>query len=178
MIFNDRQYAVVNGLAFQLSWPMCVLGGNRVAVITTIVFLIFHLATVREKRTELIFLSSAGTMGFMFDLALLKIGLLQSATAVQPLWMICLWFLFATTIGYAMHWFQKHLLVSALFAGIFAPLSYSVGAGLTDIDMMVPTWLSLVGIGAAWAIVLPCLLLLRESIVERLAINRTLEILS
>jgi len=164
MLFNAKHYPVVNGLAFQLSWPMCVLGGSTVAVFTTTAFLLFHLGVIRERQKELIFLLCAGAIGFVFDLTLLKIGLLQSAAAIQPLWMFCLWLLFATTVGYAMQWFQRHLLASAVFAGIFAPLSYSVGAGLTDIDLMAPEWLTLVLIGCAWAIVLPSLLLLRNRI--------------
>lgn len=178
MLLSNRQYVVANGLAFQVSWPLCVLGGNAVALITTLAFLFMHIAIIQERRTETLFLLCAGAIGFVFDLALLKTGLLESTAPIQPLWMCCLWFLFATTVGFAMRWFEQHLLAAGVFAGIFAPLSYSVGAGLTDIDLREPAWLTLVLIGCAWAVILPGLLLLRGSIAERTAARRHREIFS
>lgn len=178
MLLSQRQYAVLNGLAFQVSWPVCVLGGSAIAVAATIAFLSFHLILVQDRRTESIFLLCAGAIGFVFDLALLQVGLLESTATIQPLWMICLWFLFATTVGYAMRWFDEHIVVAGVFAGIFAPLSYSVGAGLTDIDLLYPAWLTLVLIGCAWATVLPGFLLLRRSIAGRIAPQNRKGILS
>lgn len=176
MLLSQRQYAVLNGLAFQVSWPVCVLGGNTIAVATTVAFLAIHLVMVQGRRTEPIFLLCAGAIGFVFDLALLRVDLLESTATVQPLWMICLWFLFATTVGFAMRWFDEHIIVAGVFAGIFAPLSYSVGAGLTDIDLMAPAWLTLVLIGCAWAAVLPGLLLLRRSIAVWVAPHNRMEL--
>ncbi len=45
-----------------------------------------------------------------------------------------------------------------------APLSYSVGARLSDVDLMTPQWLTLLLIGLGWAVVFPALLLLRDAI--------------
>lgn len=176
MMLGNRQYVVANALAFQVSWPLCVLGGDLVAAITTVVFLLFHFAMVHERRTELIFVLCTGAIGFVFDLALLRIGLLESTATMQPLWMFCLWFLFATTVGYAMRWFERHLIIAGVFAGLFAPLSYSVGAGLTDIDLMEPAWLTIVLIGCAWAVVLPGLLILRRSIAAHVDARKRREI--
>lgn len=178
MLLSNRQYVVANALVFQASWPLCVIGGSTVALVTTIVSLLFHFAMVQERRTELIFLLCAGAIGFVFDLALLQIGLLESGSAIQPLWMCCLWFLFATTVGYAMHWFEQRLLIAGIFAGVFAPLSYIAGAGLTDIDLMKPTWLTAGLIGCAWAVVLPGLLLLRGRISAHVDARKRREIFS
>lgn len=175
---GNRHYVVANGLAFQVSWPLCVLGGNAIAVVTTAVSLACHLALVPDRRTESIFLLCAGVIGFMFDLALLQIGLLESASPLQPLWMICLWFLFATTVGFAMRWFEQHLVLAGIFAGVFAPLSYMAGAGLTEIDLMEPAWLTLVLIGFAWAMVLPGLLFLRGRIAAQVTSHKHGEIFS
>ncbi len=177
MLLRTTQYSVVNGLVFQLSWPICVLGGSAVAAWATTACLSFHLWMIQERRTEVIFLFCVGAIGFVFDLTLLQTGLLQSTTTMQPLWMFCLWLLFATTVGYAMQWFQRHMLTSAVFAGVFAPLSYSAGAGLTDIDLRGPEWLTLVLIGCAWAIVLPTVLFLRNRIAHHSS-RTAVEILS
>ncbi len=164
MPLNQRHYGIANALAFQAAWPVCVLGGDLVAAATTVTLLLAHLLVVRRWQTELLFVGSAGLLGFLFDLTLLNLGLLQTASAVPPLWMWCLWFMFAATIGYSMQWFRQHLLIGALFAGIFAPLSYSVGARLSDVNLMTPQWLTLLLIGLGWAVVFPALLLLRDAI--------------
>ncbi|MES3008811.1 MAG: DUF2878 domain-containing protein [Pseudomonadota bacterium] len=164
MALSERQYTAVNALGFQLAWPVCVLGGDAVAVATTLTLLLIHLSVIRRWQTELLFLSSAGLLGFLFDLALVRGGLLQIESAVQPIWMWCLWFIFAATLGYSLQWFRRHLGAGALFAGIFAPLSYSVGARLTDVDLMTPDWLTLLVIGAAWSLIFPALFLLRDAL--------------
>lgn len=165
---KQRHYGIANALAFQIAWPVCVLGGDLVAVTTTIALLLTHLLIIRRWQTELLFVGSAGLLGFLFDLALVNVGLMQTASAVPPLWMWCLWFMFAATIGYSMQWFRNHLLIGALFAGVFAgvfaPLSYSVGARLSEVDLMTPQWLTLLLIGLGWAVVFPGLLLWREAI--------------
>lgn len=161
---SQRNFSIANALAFQIAWPVCVLGGNLVAVTTTMALLLAHLLVLRRWRAELLFVCSAGVLGFLFDLALLKVGLLQTESALQPLWMWCLWILFAATIGHSMQWFRQHLLIGALFAGVFAPLSYNVGARLSEIDLMSPQWLTLLLIGLGWALVFPALLLLRDAI--------------
>lgn len=159
---SQRNYAIANALAFQIAWPVCVLGGDLVAVTTTMALLLAHLLVLRRWRTELLFVCSAGVLGFLFDLALLRVGLLQTESALQPLWMWCLWILFAATIGHSMQWFRQHLLIGALFAGVFAPLSYNVGSRLSEIDLMSPQWLTLLLIGLGWALVFPALLLLHD----------------
>ncbi|MEK7258762.1 MAG: DUF2878 domain-containing protein [Pseudomonadota bacterium] len=174
MLLSQRHYGIANALAFQIAWPVCVLGGDLVAICTTVALLLSHLFVIRLWQTELLFVCSAGVLGFLFDLALLKLGLLQGASAVQPLWMWCLWFMFAATIGYSMQWFRNHLLIGALFAGFFAPLSYSIGARLSEIDLMAPQWLTLLLIGLGWAVVFPALLLLREAIEKHLDMENPL----
>ncbi len=168
MPLSQRHYGIANALAFQIAWPVCVLGGDLVAITTTVALLLTHLLVIRRWQTELLFVGSAGLLGFLFDLTLVKVGLLQTASAMPPVWMWCLWFMFAATIGYSMQWFRNHLLIAALFAGVFAPLSYSVGARLSDIDLMAPQWLTLLLIGLGWAAVFPALLLLREAIERHL----------
>lgn len=164
MPLNQRKYGVANALAFQIGWPVCVLGGDLVAVTTTLALLLAHLLVIRRWQVELLFLCSAGVLGFLFDLTLLNLGLLENESAVQPVWMWCLWFMFAATIGHSLQWFRHHLLAGALFAGCFAPLSYSVGARLSEVDLMTPQWLTLLLIGLAWALIFPALLLLRDTI--------------
>ncbi len=168
MPLSQRHYGIANALAFQIAWPVSVLGGDLVAISTTVALLLAHLLIIRRWQSELLFVCSAGLLGFLFDLALLKLGLLQDTSAVPPLWMWCLWLMFATTIGYSMQWFRHHLVLGAGFAGVFAPLSYIVGARLSDIDLMAPQWLTLLLIGLGWAAVFPGLLLLREAIERHL----------
>jgi hypothetical protein len=164
MTLSPRQYALSNGFIFQAAWPVCVLGGDAVALLTTMLVLVFHLWAGSQHRTECIFLLTAGITGIMFDAALLYTGVLVYDSFMQPIWMCCLWFLFATTLGASLRWFQKHLFLGAIFAGCFAPLSYKLGAALTSVNLLHPEWQAMLIIGCAWAFVFPGLLALRHMI--------------
>jgi hypothetical protein len=169
MQISPRQHALSNAFIFQVAWPVCVLGGDVVALLTTTTALIFHLWAGSKYRIECIFLFIAGAIGIIFDMALLYTGVLIYDGFIQPIWMWCLWFLFATTLGASLRWFQKHLILGAVFAGCFAPLSYKVGAALTNVNLLIPEWQALLIIGCAWALVFPGLLALRHLIYRKLA---------
>lgn len=155
---GDRRYLILNALSFQITWPLCVLGGSWVALAVTIAVVIFHLQIVRDTRREFIFLLQCGVIGFVCDLLLVQGGVMNTSSGLPPVWLTCLWILFGTTVGYPMRIFHGRLWTSVAAGAVFAPLSYFSGARLAGIPLMKPEWVSLVIVGLLWALVFPLLI--------------------
>lgn len=172
-VLKARGYPLWNGLAFQLAWPICVLGGNVVASAATFMFLAAHLVVAERATTEFKFIAVTGLAGLCVDISLIKSGVLVWDSALPPIWMNCLWLLFGATVGHSFKWFETRLWLAAVFAGLFAPLSYKAGTVLTEIDLRQPQLLSLVMIGMCWSLILPTFLYTHRMFSAR---NRDLEI--
>lgn len=148
---------IINALIFQIAWIVCVLGGSWVAITTTLVVLFLHLQQVREPRREAAFVIQTTVLGFLCDTALIQSGVLLTQESLPPLWLTCLWALFATTVGYALRFFLQRPWLSMWAGGVFAPMSYFAGARLAGIDLMTPLWMALVYVALIWALVFPLL---------------------
>lgn len=156
--WSDRQYLVINALAFQGTWLMCVLGGSVVAAMVTVMMLIVHLHQVHDVKRESIFILQATVIGFLCDLALVSGGVIVTGGICPPLWLTCLWTLFATTVGYPMRFFFGRLWLSMITGAVFAPMSYFAGAHLAGVGLMSPDWMALLIISLIWALVFPLLI--------------------
>lgn len=155
---SDRQYLLVNALMFQIGWLLCVLFGSVVAIVVTALTVAVHMQWVRDRKRESNFLLICLGIGFITDLLLIQAGVLVTGSLVPPLWLTCLWVLFGTTVGYALRVFHGRLWLCIAAGGLSAPLSYYGGARLADVGLASPTWLALLIIGAAWALVFPLLM--------------------
>lgn len=154
----------INAIAFQGGWLACVIGGNSAAIPAMVVVVGWHLLSCHNPRRELRFVMQAAMIGLTVDLILVNTGLLQPASASSwpPLWLLCLWPMFATTIGYPLRIFLHHRHVASIAGFCGAPLSYAGGATLAEIELMQPLWQSMVMIGSLWAALFPFLLSLYQ----------------
>lgn len=155
---NQKQHLIVNAVVFQAAWFLCVLGGSIVAVATTIIVLALHLQWVQDKRRELIFLVQCVGIGFVCDLTLVQGGVLLTGSSLPPLWLICLWPLFGSTVGFALRAFHGRFVLCVVGGALLAPLSYFGGVRLSGSALLEPTWLALIIVGAFWAVIFPMLI--------------------
>ena len=155
---GDRRYLIVNTISFQITWLLCVTGGNLVAGAVTAVVVALHLKVVPDRRAEAVYLILCALVGFVCDLLLVQTGVLHTGSGLPPLWLTCLWVLFGSTVGYARRLFYGRLLTSAVAGAVFAPLSYFGGARLADVPLMQPEWVALLIIAAIWALIFPLLI--------------------
>lgn len=147
-----------NAAAFQVAWPLCVLGGNAIALAVTLCFLAAHLYIAQNRLLELGFIAFCAVIGLIVDMMLLASGILVWHSSLPPLWMSCLWVLFGGCVGHSFKWFDQRLVLAGAFAGLFAPLSYLAGTRLTQVGLREPEFTSLVIIACAWAFIFPSLL--------------------
>jgi hypothetical protein len=120
-----------------------------------------HLWQSDEPRDELLLLTLAAAVGFVWESLLVYAGIVQygpntALAATAPYWIVAMWVLFATTLNVGMRWLRKNLLVASLFGGLGGPMSFLAGEKAGAVTFP-DTSTALVVIGLGWAVLLPLL---------------------
>ena len=154
---------IINYLLFQLGWFSCVSIGatswHWAGSFVVLCIVLFHLNSALNPRQELILVSCAVVVGFVWDSALVWTGLLQYeygtlAAFLAPHWIIAMWALFATTVNLSMRWLKSNLVLAAVFGAVGGPLSLYAGHNLGAVQIPDIT-LAMTTLAFGWAILLP-----------------------
>lgn len=165
---------VVNLVLFKAGWVACVMLAAAdlpaLATLAVAAVVAVHLLMVPVPVKEALFLSAAGLLGLGWESFVLATGLLQYPESSQsgawaPHWIVAMWVLFATTINYGMAWVKRSWLMSAAMGLIGGPMAFFAGAGLGAVTFT-NTPLALAVIGAGWAVLLPLVTLISDTITD------------
>lgn len=164
MTINPTRRMIINGILFQLGWFMCVLGGNVYALIWLLPYLYVHFRYISQSPGEWLFVFAVTTLGISLDSVALHVGIFSiPGNPVFPLWLACLWVLFATAIPHCLSWLQGRPAAAALFGALGGSMSYlagiKLGAARSD-----NTSIAVIYWAVQWAVLLPGLLLLASHI--------------
>ena len=132
---------LANVALFQMAWFAGALYTSS-AVLFMLLCLIVNLTIGKFNPRDLV-LVVVGVMGFMCDLAFVKLGLLDVALSPFPFWLMLIWCLFTLSLNYSLAFVAalKPYWVFLLGA-VFGPLSY-FGAGKLG-ALIYPSDLSLI----------------------------------
>jgi len=150
---------LINLALFQLGWLVCVLGGDMYALLFTLPALLLHQWLVLENRREWLLIGAIVLCGCLWDVAMVQFGVIRFADAMIigiPLWLVCLWVLFATTFMHSLFWLRRFLWLAVPLAAVFGPASYWFGTNLTEAELSSPVTASLAIMAAGWALLFPC----------------------
>lgn len=150
---------LINLALFQVGWLVCVVGGNLYAVVFTLLALLLHSWLVLGSHVEWKLIAVVVFIGCLWDMAMARTGVIQYADAGAlgiPLWLMCLWLLFATTFMHGLFWLQRRLWLAALFAALLGPASYWAGSSMSDAQLGQPILTSLAIMAVGWALLFPC----------------------
>ena len=150
---------LINLALFQSGWLVCVLGGDIYAILFTLPALLLHQWLVLDNRREWRLIGVIVSGGCLWDIAMAQFGVIRFADAMLvgiPLWLVCLWLLFATTFMHSLLWLRRYLWLAIPLAAVFGPASYWFGANLTDSELRLPVIESLAIMAAGWALLFPC----------------------
>jgi hypothetical protein len=165
---------VVNVVAFQIGWFAAVLGAAHGApwlgVLVVPLVLGLHLALSPDWRPELAIAASAGAIGFVFDTALVAMGVFSPvffllAAPLSPPWMVMLWINFSTTLNRSLGSLRGRYILAAILGAVGGPAAYYSGARLGAMTVL-PTGAQLLVLAAAWAVAVPLLFRLSARIHE------------
>lgn len=149
---------IANLIVFQMGWLVCVIAGDLYAVLFTCAAFVFHYHYLSSNRSEWLLIGIIAAVGCLWDLTIAQFAVLQFTGPVPlgiPVWLICLWLLFATTFQHSMAWLKGWPLLSAIFAAILGPASYWSGTQLAEVRFGLPIITALLVISAGWAILFP-----------------------
>jgi hypothetical protein len=149
---------IVNLAIFQAGWIVCVVGGDLYAIVYTAIALLIHHWYVLEKNSEWQLIAIVTVVGSLWDILMALSGMLYYADSGFlgiPIWLICLWALFATTFMHSLSWFSRYLWIAAVFAAVMGPASYWFGSELSDAYFGTPILISLVVMAVGWSILFP-----------------------
>jgi hypothetical protein len=150
---------LINLVLFQLGWLVCVLGGNVYAAVFTLLALLTHHWLILDDRREWKLIAVIVFCGCLWDIVMSQTGVLHFSDTMLagiPLWLLCLWLLFATTFMHSLLWLRRYLWLAVPLGGVFGPLSYWIGANLTEVELGSPTIVSLAIMVGGWAVLFPC----------------------
>lgn len=150
------QRNIINFLLFQAGWFVCVIGGNWYALAYTTAALFLHHRYVVRRRQEWWLVITIAAIGCLWDVVISLNGVIQFSGAVViglPLWLVCLWLLFATTLHHSLSWLSRHMWVAVVCAALLAPASYWAGGQLNGSLIRSPLVESLLVIAAGWVVI-------------------------
>jgi hypothetical protein len=86
---------VINFLAFQAGWFVCILGGNSPWLLLVVLYIALHLY-MHNQWPEIKLIAAGTCTGFFLDTMLQVSGTISFADAnqLQPFWLLVLWLLF------------------------------------------------------------------------------------
>ena len=149
---------LLNLALFQIGWLVCVLGGDTWAVAYTLGALLLHGWLVSDHPAEWKFIGGAVVAGCLWDISMAMGGIITYADSSFigiPLWLVCLWFLFATTFMHCLLWLSRYPRLAVALAAVFGPATYWAGASLSDAVLTAPLAASLAVMALGWAILFP-----------------------
>jgi len=152
---------LANLAIFQVGWTVCVLGGDIPAIAFTLAALVVHHLAIMRRRREWLVIALVSLVGVLWDSLLIRLQVLVPAAgySIIPLWLACLWVLFATTIMHCLAWLDRKPLLSACLACLCGPLAYWIGGRLAGVELAGPQFVSLIVIGFGWGLLMPGALL-------------------
>ncbi|WP_263081833.1 DUF2878 domain-containing protein [Endozoicomonas sp. Mp262] len=159
-LFNDKNHLLLlNFLLFQIGWFACVLGGNAIALLTTLAVLAIHFGFVSHWKKEREVLATTLLLGGSIDSFLSHLGIITfpGDSLLIPPWLACLWVLFGTTLRHSLLWTSRYKLAGALCGAIAGSLSYYAGSQLTDVQLATPLWIPLLVYAIVWLLLIPLL---------------------
>jgi len=154
-------------LGYQAVWFAAVIGAGHglvwPGVLGMLVYAGAQLLLARNVRVDLSLMAAGLLLGFLFDSALIRCGLVSYAggwpgLAMAPAWILALWVTFALTFSQSLRYLQSRLWLAALLGLLGGPLAYLGAArGWHVVTFADPTWRGLLALAIGWALATPAL---------------------
>ncbi|MDT8319951.1 MAG: DUF2878 domain-containing protein [Xanthomonadales bacterium] len=163
-----------NLLLFKAGWVACVVLAARdqpqLAALAVAAVVLIHLDSVAVPVKEALLLVAAAVVGLVWESFMVWTGLLMYSQSnpsgfFAPYWIVAMWVLFATTINHGLAWVKRNWMMSAGAGLLGGPLAFYAGAGMGAVSFS-NIAAALVVIGLGWAVLLPMLVLLADTLID------------
>ncbi|MCB1119399.1 MAG: DUF2878 domain-containing protein [Chlamydiia bacterium] len=170
---------LINYLSFYVIWIICLWSAvhdrQATALIVTLTYLTLHLKLSKKPRFDLLLIASLTLLGLIQDTILIHTGIIvfHGNPPITPIWLLCIWALFGSTLDSSLFWLQKHPLLAALFGAFGFPICYQIGVSATAATWLIPdpqAWLILALI---WFFLFPALFYALRFVEKRFGLGQT-----
>ncbi len=172
---------IFNFVAFELAWLAAVSGGASgrgwTGSLPALAVVVVHLLTVRQgwvKEAQLI--AAVTVLGFVVETGFINAQLIDYAgsagSAFPPLWIVALWFGFGTLPNASLAWLKGRWFLQSMLGLIAGPLTYWGGVKLGAASLPEASGSALFFLGLAWALAMPAIFLLAETLAPQNAPRR------
>lgn len=160
---KQKRGALINIIAFQALWFLCVMANDVLALFALILFCLLHHFFVLQKIKEWLLVLVFASLGFVADSVLQSLQVIQFTHAIElteqisiaPVWMACLWLAFSTSLVHGLFWLHERIRLSVFIGFFVVPFSYYAGLLLSGSTAIEPMWISLFWVGTIWSVLLP-----------------------
>lgn len=168
---------VLQFMAFQGAWFLCVLGAARgrpgLGIAVAALICGVRLAVSSARWEDLVLICAAATLGLSWDTAMLRTGVVEYASpgpvpGWAPAWIVALWALFGTLLSGPLRWLRGRWLLAAVLGGAGGAVSYLCAVRLGAGSFTDPGQAMLV-LGSGWA----CMTLLLTELARQLEARRS-----
>jgi hypothetical protein len=144
-----------NALWFQSIWFCAVLGRDTFLPVTALLVAL-HPVLAPNRGRELLQMAVIGGAGIATDSALRFAGIyIFEDVLLIPVWLMLLWFAFATTLTRSLAFIGKHPLLAALLGGAGVPFNYFVGMGLGAVEFGYSSVFTATVLVIVWSLLTP-----------------------
>jgi len=154
-----KHYWLINAVAFQVGWFVCVLLGTPFALAYAALALVLHFGFAPVHRLDWLAVCVAVPLGVLHDNLLWHFDVLDfDAVAnfgIAPIWLLCLWVLMALTFNHALQWFYNRPGWLAVMGALGGPMAYYGGVMLSGADWGMALVPALAVMLAVWCGLLP-----------------------
>ncbi|MEQ8312799.1 MAG: DUF2878 domain-containing protein [Gammaproteobacteria bacterium] len=157
-----------NIAVFNLVWIGCVVGGNRWLWLVAPLTLAYLATLLLQRKVQVQQIVLPALLGIFVDSVLTLTGIFyfDHSMRVIPLWLVVLWFGFASTLSQSLEIVGSNKWLAAALGALVFPFNYAVGEGLGAVDFQHGYSLALITLGLIWLPGLPLLFLLSQKTVE------------
>jgi hypothetical protein len=166
--------SIQNLTLFKLGWLACVyfaaVGQPMLSLLAVAAVASLHLTRVPVPAKEAFFLVSAGLIGLVWESLVVSTGLVQytgqaAGSWLAPSWIVAMWVLFGTTINHGFSWTKRHWAIGAAFGLVGGPMAFYGGSAMGAVEFT-HTLAALALLGVGWAVLLPLLSLLSDTLTD------------
>jgi len=165
-------WKLANAIGYQLVWLASILGathGSRLAgPLAAALFACTVLAFGAQRRADLRLVPLVLAIGLLADSAWIALGWLDYSAPwpspdFAPAWIVAIWLAFALTLNHSLAFLKRRHALASLLGAIGGPLAYWLAAeGFGAVHFDAPVLTVLIGLGIAWALLVPVLMRLAD----------------
>jgi hypothetical protein len=165
---------LVNFGLYQLGWFAIVLGAANghpwLGMTLALALVVIHLTLAFGFLRQLTLILLSGVIGFALDSLQLWLGVFRFPSGMivawlAPPWDTVLWMQFATLLPFCLNWLSHRYMLAAVLGLAGGPLAFYSGERFGGVSFLQPRLLHFLALGVVWALALPTLVWLSDTLV-------------